>query len=318
MPKRKATTKLSGLVGSDDEDLIQMNGDNSAPEPDNERPAKRARGQPATKSAEDKAEAPQMKTRPTAEESAEELAPKKKRGRPKGSGGRSLAEGAEQQEPHQKEEAAKKPRQKKTKAQIKDAGAASDGGVEPPKKDTSKSTKSAKDTKPAATRGRKEANTETEVQFDDEFEYTPRSRKTKSPPGHNEQTEQPGKKGRTAEPEVGHATVPESQQPGPDVVEESFLPDLPASRRSVSASPTKADFRRRPSLGFSPQKRRAGEDGKAEPELRRKIGELTRKCETLENRYRNLREIGIIEANSNVEKLRKQCDSITTGMYPRF
>lgn len=305
MPKRKATTKLSGLVGSDDDDLM-LNGDSSAPEPD-ERPVKRARGRPAAKSVEDKAET--LAQKPV----------KKKRGRPKGGGGASGGgEVAEQQESEQKEEASKQPKPKKTKAQSKDVEVASDEDVEPAKKDTSKPTKSAKDTEPAATRGRKKANTEPEVQHDDEFEYTPKSRRTKSPPRPNVQTEQP-EKGQKAEPklepEVEHTTVLESQQPEPNVVEESFLPDLPAPRRSVSASPTKADLRKRPSLGFSPQKRRAGEDGKAEPELRRKIGELTRKCETLENRFRNLREIGVVEANSNVDKLRKHCETITTGMY---
>lgn len=55
MPKRKATTQLSGLVGSDDEDVIQMNGgDDNSPEPE-ERAVKRARGRPA-KTAADRVE----------------------------------------------------------------------------------------------------------------------------------------------------------------------------------------------------------------------------------------------------------------------
>jgi chromosome segregation ATPase len=49
--------------------------------------------------------------------------------------------------------------------------------------------------------------------------------------------------------------------------------------------------------------------------LRRKLGELTKKHDALEIKYRNLREIGIVEANTNMEKLRKQCENITTGMF---
>lgn len=294
MPKRKATTQLSGLVGSDDEDVIQMNGDNT-PEPE-ERAVKRVRGRPA-KAAADKVEAPQTKSRVPAA-SAQEPA-KKKRGRPKGSGTRAVEEQEQEQEQH--EEPVKETKQRKTKAQSKDPEVSSDDMEAPTKKAAPKTTKAATDAKPAAPRGRKKASTEeledTHIQDDSDFEYTPLSQKFKSPKS-KEHAERPSK-------------IPETQQPDPNVVEESFLPDLPAPRRSLSVSPSKAD-RKRPSLGFSPSKRKTGDS--AEPELRRKIGDLTRKCETLEHRYRSLKEIGVAEATSNVVKLTKQCDTITAGM----
>ena len=304
MPKRKATTQLSGLVGSDDEDVIQMNGgDDNSPEPE-ERAVKRARGRPA-KSAADRVEvAPQTKSRvpaASAASSVQDPAAKKKRGRPKGSGTRALEE--------QEEEPVKEAKPRKTKTQSREADVSSDDmEVEAPKKVVApKTTKAAaKDTKAAAPRGRKKASAE-ELEDDDEeeeetrgqddesdFEYTPRSQKVQSPRSSKEHK------------------IPETQQPDPNVVEESFHPDLPASRRSISVSPSKAD-RKRPSLGVSPSKRKAGDS--TEPELRRKIGDLTRKCETLEHRYRSLKEIGVAEATSNVAKLTKQCDTITAGMF---
>jgi len=45
--------------------------------------------------------------------------------------------------------------------------------------------------------------------------------------------------------------------------------------------------------------------------LRRKLGDMTRKFENMEVRYRNLKDVAVSEANANVEKLRKQCEAIT-------
>ncbi|OOF90072.1 hypothetical protein ASPCADRAFT_60192 [Aspergillus carbonarius ITEM 5010] len=92
-----------------------------------------------------------------------------------------------------------------------------------------------------------------------------------------------------------------------------MLQDELLESRSVSRSPTK----RRESVYTSPSKSRLGstanDKANIEPELRRRIGELTKKCDTLENRYRNLKEIGIVEANANMDKLRKQCESMTNA-----
>ncbi|KIW32813.1 uncharacterized protein PV07_04333 [Cladophialophora immunda] len=61
-----------------------------------------------------------------------------------------------------------------------------------------------------------------------------------------------------------------------------------------------------------PYRRRAGsasDTERGDPNLRRKLGDVTRKFENVDLKYRNLKEVGIHEANANMEKLRKQCDA---------
>lgn len=47
--------------------------------------------------------------------------------------------------------------------------------------------------------------------------------------------------------------------------------------------------------------------------LRRRLGELTRKYESLESRHRDLREVGVREAERNFDRLRKQAEENTAG-----
>ncbi|ETI27545.1 hypothetical protein G647_09736 [Cladophialophora carrionii CBS 160.54] len=59
-------------------------------------------------------------------------------------------------------------------------------------------------------------------------------------------------------------------------------------------------------------RRRAGSASDAErgdPNLRRKLGDITRKYENVDLKYRNLKEVGVNEASANMERLRKQCDA---------
>ncbi|OAG43876.1 hypothetical protein AYO21_01728 [Fonsecaea monophora] len=61
-----------------------------------------------------------------------------------------------------------------------------------------------------------------------------------------------------------------------------------------------------------PYRRRAGsasDTERGDPNLRRKLGDITRKFENVDLKYRNLKEVGIHEANANMEKLRKQCEA---------
>ncbi len=61
-------------------------------------------------------------------------------------------------------------------------------------------------------------------------------------------------------------------------------------------------------------RRRAGSASDTErndPALRRKLGELTKKYETLNLKYQDLREIGLKEAERNFERLRKETESKT-------
>ncbi|EEH38672.2 hypothetical protein PAAG_08399 [Paracoccidioides lutzii Pb01] len=93
------------------------------------------------------------------------------------------------------------------------------------------------------------------------------------------------------------------------------------SARSVSRSPTKSFWRshiqtKPPQTAI--QQRKAGstsdgEKGESDTTLRRKLGDMTKKYENMDMKYRNLREVGILEANANVEKLRKQCEANTAA-----
>ena len=61
-------------------------------------------------------------------------------------------------------------------------------------------------------------------------------------------------------------------------------------------------------------KRRAGsvsDTERGDPNLRRKLGDVTRRFENVDLKYRNLKEVGINEATANMEKLRKQCEATT-------
>lgn len=113
----------------------------------------------------------------------------------------------------------------------------------------------------------------------------------------------------------------QNEEPIAEVVDESILPDEAPPARHLPSSAVKNARSRlstmRNTLESSPRKRKSGDvEQGGEPELRRKIGELTKKQEALESKYRNLREIGVVEANTNMEKLRKQCETVTTGKLP--
>ncbi len=86
-------------------------------------------------------------------------------------------------------------------------------------------------------------------------------------------------------------------------------PQQPAKKsiRSMSQSRQENVFRRR--AGSASDTERGGGD----PNLRRKLGDVTRKFENIDLKYRNLKDVGIVEANANIEKLRKQCEATTSA-----
>jgi hypothetical protein len=168
---------------------------------------------------------------------------------------------------------------------------------------TTKTTRASRATTTAARgRGRGRASIARPVQTDGEFEYTP----------------------TRAVPQQRIPEVSETRQmdgPADEVVDESMLGNDQQSAPYVPSSVVKHARARLATLknnrDLSPSKRKsiAANDQGGDPDLRRKIGEITKKHDALESRYRNLREIGVVEANTNMEKLRKQCESITTGMF---
>lgn len=94
----------------------------------------------------------------------------------------------------------------------------------------------------------------------------------------------------------------EVDQTGPesDVAPKEPLPKRETSTRDASRTRPDPIYRRRAGS--------ASENERSDPNLRRKLGDVTRKFENVDLKYRNLKEVGINEANANMDKLRKQCD----------
>ena len=65
--------------------------------------------------------------------------------------------------------------------------------------------------------------------------------------------------------------------------------------------------------GSASDTERAGSD----PLLRRKLGDITKKFESLELKYNNLKEVGIEEAKVNFEKLKASSEAKSKGKYLR-
>jgi hypothetical protein len=299
MPKRKAPTKISGLVGSDDEDLMQLTENESAPFPDarDEPPVKRRRGRPrSSNETATESKTTQAKKQQSDPVSQDEGAAKKpaRRGRPRGSSRTSdnpagQARAAVTQEPLDEEDT-------------------NDQENEDPMSTNDKNPRAAKPKEAVTATRRGRPRAPSAKQTDGEFEYTPtRATQEKRP-----QPEPP-----QPEPEVLDSQMHEGPEPE---VDESVLPD-PSTTRYVSSSVVKNARARMASVRntqeVSPRKCKSGVEAEqgGDPDLRRRIGDLTKKHDGLESKYRNLREIGIVEANTNMDKLRKQCESITTGMF---
>ncbi|KAL3475265.1 chromosome segregation protein Csm1/Pcs1-domain-containing protein [Aspergillus californicus] len=306
MPKRKAITRLSGLVGSDGEDVMQ----NGADESHDERPPKK-RGRPRSKSADIKKPFEPIPEPVAAvpEETGPTTRRGTRRGRPKGSrnsGATPVQDGTENQQT--------------TKRGAQDIATqdtdGDDGVVASRKAAPAKSTRAAKG---AGTRGRVKASAQQQPKNDGEFEYTPTStRQQKSVEKSIEEpvekpNAQPEPAGRRRQKSVAKNDAVSEAEPQ-DVIEETVIQEEIPDSQFVPASPTKRRQSSLRALQSSPSKRQSG-DGKSgsEPELRRRLGELTNKYDILENRYRNLKDIGIVEASANMEKLKKQCESMTTA-----
>lgn len=86
-----------------------------------------------------------------------------------------------------------------------------------------------------------------------------------------------------------------------------LAPQMSSRARSSSRQPE--PFSRHRRGGSASDTERAGE-----PALRRKLGDVTRKFENLDVKYRNLKELGSNESQSNFEKLKKATDQKARGM----
>ena len=84
----------------------------------------------------------------------------------------------------------------------------------------------------------------------------------------------------------------------------------------MSAPEPEPELRRR-ALGSQSPRKLAGQDASegGEPALRRRLGELNRKFESLEQKYRDLREVAVKDAERNFDKLKKQGEEKANGKY---
>lgn len=112
------------------------------------------------------------------------------------------------------------------------------------------------------------------------------------------------------------AEIPETQaNDGMDVdaaEEQDQVEDLPTfSRFSAPPSAQRASSYHIP---LSATKRSASSSLiESDPSTRRHLGELTKKYEALELRYRELRNVAVVEAEKNFDQLKKQSDEKTQG-----
>jgi hypothetical protein len=138
----------------------------------------------------------------------------------------------------------------------------------------------------------------------------------------------PKAKKRAQEPEPENMTIAETQ-PDPEPMDvdgdESVEQSPEAPEIPESMPPPARPARRRPLPRAEPTQRAVGigragsasdnERGTSDPALRRKVGELTKKCESLQAKYDNLKEATMSGKESNFEQLRKKTDQIARGDF---
>ncbi|KAI0109467.1 chromosome segregation protein Csm1/Pcs1-domain-containing protein [Nemania sp. FL0031] len=161
--------------------------------------------------------------------------------------------------------------------------------------------------KPRVTRGRPKANKGRRVSDpEDEDELSQMPLETTAI--------EPVRRGR--KPKMNVEEIPETQLPEPEIPEtqevdmggvnteeDEQIDELPAYPRPPSSV---QPHQSRLLLSASRRHISASDSELNDPNLRRRIGELTRKHETLEAKYRDLREIGIQEAERNFDRFKKQ------------
>jgi hypothetical protein len=102
-------------------------------------------------------------------------------------------------------------------------------------------------------------------------------------------------------------------------MDETSIPEPEPVRKAVARQQVSSRARsgsRQPDL-LASRHRRAGSASDTErasdPALRRKLGEMTKKFENLDLKYRNLKELSTTESQSNFDKLRKSTDKRAKG-----
>lgn len=150
---------------------------------------------------------------------------------------------------------------------------------------------------------------------DGEFEYTPVAVRTA--PKKPGPTAKHAASGRPNAPAESHSQkiIPETQLPS--LYQETQNPaedgdteeELPQSSLPQRRFPEKLQSRKR--AGSVSDADRTTEN----PASRRRIGEVTKKLNAMDVKYKNLREVGIKEAEANFERLKAQSETQAAGMY---
>ncbi|KAI9844829.1 MAG: hypothetical protein M1837_005247 [Sclerophora amabilis] len=99
-----------------------------------------------------------------------------------------------------------------------------------------------------------------------------------------------------------------------DVEEQTSRPTARQTSRARSISKTRQTSLPRKRGASTSDTERA--NGGGDPAVRRKLGEMTRKFQNLDLKYRNLREVGVKDAEINFDKLRKQAEERMDGKSP--
>lgn len=301
MPKPKAPrSTLSGLIGSDSEDSQfaeskQLPIQNTALE--NKAPAKKPRGRPkaaTTKATKTKATAPRASAPANTKGNESEPVVEKKSKR------QALADRTNQQHGSDADE-------------VDDLGGREDVAMNDgePEDDIA----AAKETESKTTKGKSRAKREKavkEVEPATEVHALtapkPRSRAGReklvaAPEIHDE----PSEENIIRETETPTMDVDMDEDADADVEADEEVEDV-VSKTAHNSMRSRADSQvKQPSL----KRRRAGsasDTERGDPGVRRKLGEMTKKYDSLHIRYQDLREIGIKEAERNFERLRKDTD----------
>lgn len=146
-----------------------------------------------------------------------------------------------------------------------------------------------------------------------------------------ESAPQPNRRGRPpkkaqAPTPPAEVEIPETQQPDVEIpgsypiepmdesVEEEQAEGIPVYNHAAASPVRRVPQREAP---FSVSRSRNDVPGLElnDSSLRRRLGELTRKYDSLEVKYRDLREIGVIEAERNFDKLKKQGEERAKSKY---
>jgi hypothetical protein len=311
MPKRKVVSNLSGFVDSDEEDPMQSEPGNTATHShrsSGDRPVKKARGRPKglNPSSENSSSVPSPSAVPVKRPTKEDTGAIKtaRRGRP-----------AKNNAINEKVHGGKNRSEIVTKFSSNSQALydqSADGETE---NQTSSSPKVDKVRSKAVKNGMT-------VVGDGDFEFTPTSRR----PAAQQDAKVPiGGHGRgrsqSVNEEIDGIGMPESGILCLEVEKSVLENDRSVGLRAESLSPHKVrvnsqlrqsqDGNRKRITGLPKDEER----GSSDSTLRRKLGEITKKYESLESKYKILKEVGVVEASANVERIRKQCEITTAGMY---